>query len=41
MSFWSAMNWVAWSLCAILFVIIAQDFIRVEMNLMADKKARK
>ena len=30
MSFWSVMNWVAWALCAILFFIIAKDFIRVE-----------
>jgi len=41
MSFWSAMNWVAWGLCGLLFVIIAQDFIRVELGLLANKKARQ
>lgn len=32
MSIWGLMNWVAWGFCAILFVIMAQDFIRVEMS---------
>lgn len=32
MNIWGIMNWVAWGLCAILFVIMAQDFIRVETN---------
>ena len=41
MSFWSAMNWVAWGLCALLFVVIAQDFIRVERQRMQDKKSGK
>lgn len=30
MSFWSVMNWVAWALSAVLFFIIAKDFIQVE-----------
>lgn len=41
MSFWSAMNWVAWGLCAVLFGIIARDFIRVELDLLASKKGRR
>lgn len=41
MSFWSMMNWVAWGLCGVMFVIIAQDFIRVELGLMAEKEALK
>ncbi|KJR44356.1 hypothetical protein UF75_5269 [Desulfosporosinus sp. I2] len=32
MSIWELMNWVAWGLCAILLIIMAQDFIRVEMS---------
>lgn len=30
MSFWSAMNWVAWATSAALVVVMAVDFIRVE-----------
>jgi len=38
MSFWSMMNWVAWGLCAVLAVVIAQDFIRVEKTRLKDKQ---
>lgn len=38
MSLWSAMNWVAWGLCAFLFFVIARDFIQVERDRMAEKK---
>ncbi|OLN27275.1 hypothetical protein DSOL_4625 [Desulfosporosinus metallidurans] len=32
MNLWSLMNWVAWGLSGILFLIMAQDFIKVEIN---------
>lgn len=39
MSFWSVMNWVAWGLCAVLFILIATDFIKVEKDQAARKKS--
>jgi hypothetical protein len=40
MSFWNAMNWVAWGLCGVIFVLITRDFIKVELE-QAAKKTRK
>jgi hypothetical protein len=40
MSFWNAMNWVAWGLCGLIFVLITRDFIKVELE-QAAKKTRK
>lgn len=39
MNLWSLMNWVAWGLCAFLFVLLAQDFIRVELNKRGEDKS--
>jgi len=38
MSFWSIMNWVAWGLCALIFILIAIDFIKVEKEHAAKNK---
>lgn len=32
MDLWSTINWIAWGLCGLLFVLMAQDFIRVELS---------
>jgi hypothetical protein len=37
-SFWAVMNWIAWGLCAVLFLWIANDFIKVEKERYAEKK---
>ena len=39
MNLWSMMNWVAWGLCVILFVILVQDFIRVETSRRGEDKS--
>ena len=38
MNLWSLMNGVAWGLCAFIFVLLAQDFIRVEMSRKGEDK---
>jgi len=38
LNLWALMNWAAWGLCAVLFVILAQDFIRVELSRRGEGK---
>lgn len=40
MSFWAVMNWVAWGLCAILFILIVLDFVKVEKEQSQKKKSQ-
>lgn len=37
MSFWSIMNWVAWGMCGVIFLLIMSDFILVEKEQNAKK----
>jgi len=41
MSFWSIMNWVAWGLCGLLFILIASDFIKVEKQQAMKRKEKQ
>lgn len=38
MSFWSAMNYVAWILCFVIAGLILTDFIKVELERSKKKK---
>ena len=39
LNLWSLMNWVAWGLCVFFFVLLGQDFIRVEMSRRMEDKS--
>ena len=39
MRFWNVMNWVAWGLCALIAVVLAFDFIKVEKEIAKNKRS--